>query len=517
MMARWISIAIALVLAATTALAQINTSQVTNLGRTALMSHDYWLAIQYFNQVIYQEPTLAEPYYYRAVAKMALGDCKGACDDVTQCIGLNPFINNSHKLRAIARQQSHNYQQAIEDYNKCLEANNNAPEILLNIASCYIALKDYSKADSCLRKLLSLDSINTNAHLALAQLRLEQHDTLATIDHLSQAIKLNNSNTKARVKLNQLLQSIGDNDNEINGTDFKFYSKHSEIINDNSDIFPELSFRSDDFINRRTSTEQTIKPGPLYIKDNYLVDVKPQEIFRLSYYHDDIIPQGRTHQIKEMSAINDMDVLPCKLTIVSKTRHLSAYEAADRFASVAQFNYILKNDKTHAINFFARAMDQLMLRNYDAAIDDASSAIAIQPDFALAYMLRFNAQCLKLETGEAEYDEVSSMQKNNTLAETNIANLTSDINTVIKLSPNNPYAIYNLAHGQVFVNDLENALANYSRAIELNPDLGEAYFNRGLIYLQFGQREKAIDDLSKAGELGVMDSYSIIKRIITSR
>ena len=85
------------------------------------------------------------------------------------------------------------------------------------------------------------------------------------------------------------------------------------------------------------------------------------------------------------------------------------------------------------------------------------------------------------------------------------------------MSPNNPYAIYNLAHRQAVVNDFENALTNYSRAIELNPHLGEAYFNRGLIYLQLGQREKAIDDLSKAGELGIMDSYSILKKIITSR
>ena len=134
MMARWVSIAVAIVLTATTALAQINTTQVMNLGRNALWGHDYWLAIQYFNQVIYQEPTLAEPYYYRAVAKMALGDCKGANDDATQSININPFINNSHKLRAIARQQSHNYQLAIEDYNKCREVNKDDHDILLNIA-----------------------------------------------------------------------------------------------------------------------------------------------------------------------------------------------------------------------------------------------------------------------------------------------------------------------------------------------------------------------------------------------
>ena len=211
-----------------------------------------------------------------------------------------------------------------------------------------------------------------------------------------------------------------------------------------------------------------------------------------------------------------MGALPCKLTLVSRARRLSAYEAADRFASVAHYNDIIKNDKTHAINFFARAMDQLMLRNYDAAIEDVSNAITIQPDLTLAYLLRFNALCLKLET-EAEYNETSSTQENCTFSESHDVSPTSDINTVIKMSPNNSYAIYNLAHRQAVINDFENALANYSKAIELNPDLGEAYFNRGLIYLQLGQKEKAIDDISKAGELGIMESYSIIKKIITSR
>ena len=514
-MARWVSIAVAIVLTATSALAQINTSQVMNLGRNALWGHDYWLAIQYFNQVIYQEPTLAEPYYYRAVAKMALGDCKGANDDATQCININPFINNSHKLRAIARQQSHNYQLAIEDYNKCREVNKDDHDILLNIASCHIALEEYAQADSCLKELLSNDSTNASVHLAIAQLRLEQHDTLATINHLSQAIKLNKNNAKARLKLNQLLHSTGHTGNDINDIDNKFYSEHSDIINQ-GDLYPELSFRSDDFINERKAVEQRIQHGPLFIRDNYLVNVKPQEIFRLSYYPDDILPQGHTHLTKEMSAINDMGALPCKLTIVSRARHLSAYEAADRFASVAHYNDIIKNDKTHAINFFARAMDQLMLRNYDAAIQDASSAIAIKPGFTLAYMLRFNASCLKLET-EEQYNETSSSQEHSTFSGPHATSPSSDINTVIKLSPNNSYAIYNLAHRQAVVNDFENALTNYSRAIELNPHLGEAYFNRGLIYLQLGQREKAIDDLSKAGELGIMDSYSILKKIITSR
>ena len=63
--------------------AQINTDRVLAIGRNALYFEDYVLSIQYFNQVIKSKPWLAEPYFYRAVAKINLDDFKGAEEDCT--------------------------------------------------------------------------------------------------------------------------------------------------------------------------------------------------------------------------------------------------------------------------------------------------------------------------------------------------------------------------------------------------------------------------------------------------
>ena len=84
---------------------------------------------------------------------------------------------------------------------------------------------------------------------------------------------------------------------------------------------------------------------------------------------------------------------------------------------------------------------------------------------------------------------------------------------VIKLSPRNTYAYYNRAHLQASMGDNSSAIISYSRAIDLKPDLGEAYFNRGLLYMQLGDKEKGSADLSKAGELGILASYNILKRM----
>ena len=54
--------------------AQINTDQVLQIGRNALYFEDYILSIQYFNQVIAAKPYLAQPYFFRALAKSNLDD-----------------------------------------------------------------------------------------------------------------------------------------------------------------------------------------------------------------------------------------------------------------------------------------------------------------------------------------------------------------------------------------------------------------------------------------------------------
>ena len=45
--------------------------------------------------------------------------------------------------------------------------------------------------------------------------------------------------------------------------------------------------------------------------------------------------------------------------------------------------------------------------------------------------------------------------------------------------------------------------------------MGEAWYNRGYVYLQLGNRDAGLADLSKAGELGIVPSYNLLKRMTT--
>lgn len=87
----------------------------------------------------------------------------------------------------------------------------------------------------------------------------------------------------------------------------------------------------------------------------------------------------------------------------------------------------------------------------------------------------------------------------------------------IELYPNDYMVYYN--RGKTF-RDLayegfheydENAIPDFDKTIELNPNYTEAYIHRGLSYYGLGQYERAIKDFDKAIELNPNDHrvYSI--------
>ena len=88
----------------------------------------------------------------------------------------------------------------------------------------------------------------------------------------------------------------------------------------------------------------------------------------------------------------------------------------------------------------------------------------------------------------------------------------SDMKAAAELVPDLPYVYFNLGNLYCLSSEHINSIDNYSRAIELYPYMGDAYFNRGLVLIYLKDKEKGCIDLSRAGELGVADAYSVIKK-----
>jgi tetratricopeptide (TPR) repeat protein len=87
-----------------------------------------------------------------------------------------------------------------------------------------------------------------------------------------------------------------------------------------------------------------------------------------------------------------------------------------------------------------------------------------------------------------------------------------DIREAIALVPDMPQLYFNLGNLLCLSGEMVSAIDSYSRAIGLYPQMGDSYFNRGLVLIYLKDKEKGCIDLSRAGELGVSDAYSVIDK-----
>ena len=72
---------------------------------------------------------------------------------------------------------------------------------------------------------------------------------------------------------------------------------------------------------------------------------------------------------------------------------------------------------------------------------------------------------------------------------------------IIQRAPNDATAYHNRAVGYELSGDIDRAIADYTKTIEIRPDNAAAYENRGRAYASKGDYTHAIADATKASEL----------------
>ncbi len=670
--------------------AQINTDQVLRIGQNTLYFEDYILSIQYFNQVIKAKPYLAEPYFFRAVAKINLDDFAGAEQDASLCLERNPFMIDAYQVRGVARQNQQKFAEAIADYEHGLSLNPENRIFLLNKGVCHLELEQWGKADTTLHQLLRYDAKNERGHLALAQMHLQMADTTQALAALDSSLAINRNSTMAygmrasvywnrqqfeqarsdldsvirleprnagtlinraylNYKLDDYVGALADYDNAIAleptnvmaiydraqlsaevGEDYRAIADFSQVLALEPTNFlalynrAQLYMRTRQFRNAVADYDEILKKYPRFesgymsraeakrlmgdqrgsdrdneraiaifkskgvkvstfnpaelearraekkfkeeqeagkmrqpeteqeiiekfdailtvapdnnIKPEYAnrsrghiqnsnTEVDPEPMFHLTYYSPLNKLNGKTAYMREVTEANETHLLPMTLGLSSARVVLSQDYTNERFASIDYYNGLMATSQPRAIDYLARAIDYMMVRDPEHALADAHKATQMNPDFVLAHLLMADAHYMQWENSTSTVnplavnktvsnDEASAgamMRNRDRMAL--LDSVAACLQQVLELSPRSPYAIYNMAGTRLLQGRLNEALQGYSQALALKPDLGEAYYNRGLVHLRLGQKAEGVADLSKAGELGILPSYNVIKRM----
>jgi tetratricopeptide (TPR) repeat protein len=162
-----------------------------SVGRTALYFDDYVLSIQYFNQVINAKPYLAEPYFFRAVAKFYLEDYRGAEQDCNSCISRNPFVVNAYQVRGLTRVYQERYEEAIKDFRAGLRLDPDNNGLRHNLILCLARSGNNEEAMLATDTLLTTSPRYAPAMAMRSDLLWEQGDSAGALEWVNKALDIN--------------------------------------------------------------------------------------------------------------------------------------------------------------------------------------------------------------------------------------------------------------------------------------------------------------------------------------
>ena len=251
--------------------------------------------------------------------------------------------------------------------------------------------------------------------------------------------------------------------------------------------------------------------------------ISPAPMFKLSFYSDeDAESHSAIYAMQEVERANATRALRHPLVVVLNDVGPKGEDLiAGHFQSIEYYDSYIATHAPRAIDYLGRGMDFMMLYNYASAITDFTRALELNGDFMLAYLMRADARFknLKAEMDAAATDSRPSVLPGGSYKAADaryrarLNEVVADLDRVIALSPRMAIGYYNKGCVLAEMGDATGAIEAFSKAIDLEPNLGVAYYNRGYQYLELGDSRNGSADLSRAGQMGVVPSDNLLKRM----
>ena len=184
---------------------------------------------------------------------------------------------------------------------------------------------------------------------------------------------------------------------------------------------------------------------------------------------------------------------------------------------------VVSNAQTTAKDYTQRGRDLLEKSEYVEALVNLNKAIEIDPNFSAAYFLRGNIKDNFDDRHGAMKDYNMAIEKNAKFADAFYARgnvkmklqdyhgAINDYTAAITINENYVEAYFARGKAKQFLLAFEDAINDCTKIIQIKPKSADAYSMRGLLRIEFGDTKNGCLDLSKAGELGDLKAYDLIK------
>jgi tetratricopeptide (TPR) repeat protein len=454
-------------------------------------------AIADCNQLIRIKPNSPMGYMSRGLIKIEKEEYAGALRDFDMAIYLDPQNAFAYQNRGMVKQQLESYQAAIMDYNSAIQIDNQMASAYFNrgIAKEMTGSdgyqKDYDYA-SMLDPRYEKRPWQTPQEKATAQqqqMKAWQQATPNDTNKKEESDSIQSTKNKMGIDLDELR---------------KRKMKANLVAEDNRDIPGKEDEESEKVQNQNIN----IQLLPLFEVATINKNSADNEI--VGYF---------SMLIENLNSANNYQPY---LTLINQP--IATLQAKEIYENqILIFDERIKQNNQFSNNYLYRGIFKALIEDYDGAIDDFGSSIKYDERNLLAYFMRANTRAKMIEAIESisSPNKISSINQppqfsgnKKELKEINEAleEIMTDYSVVLYMNPDFSFGYFN--RGNIYCHNERyfDALNQYTQALKVEPEFAEAYYNRGLIKILLNDIKGGSNDLSKAGELGIKESYNVIKR-----
>jgi len=540
-------------------------------GVTYFLAQRFEDAVSDFDRYIRKEPKDPSAYLNRGASYLFLGDTTRAINDYNKAIKLDRFEPEGYIRRGRLYAERKEYDKAIADMDKAISLDTTNTFAYFNRAIMYYDQLDFNSAMSDLNHVLKEEPGNALTLYNRSLIYAQVGDFESALADMDRVININPGNVLAYynrasyfAQMERWKDAVDDYDKAIElYPDFaKAYMNRSYVKNMMGDMKSSKAdyqtaqkkvaeYRAKNTESEGSFADTTKKYSSLlsldadFAKkdfDNELLQhrdidirLKPLYKFRLAARKDNQMYALRNKYENPLMDrfINDshVPVIITNLDSIPGVRVSGSFDNAIMGDSnlgagrmtlpTSELNFIkglyeLQNKQfTSALNYFDMAVEtaesdaaKAKYAEYYRAFYRMNRGVLRAEMIDFIASIQNNVQTLTMDDKGAIRARVSD-QSNYTY---DYSEAIDDMKQAAALVPDFPYLYFNLGNLYCLSSQLVSSIENYDKAIELYPYMGDAYFNRGLVLIYLKDKEKGCIDLSRAGELGVSDSYSVISK-----
>lgn len=504
-------------------------------------------AIKDFNFYIKKQPKDPSAFLNRGTCHLFDGDTLKALKDYDRAIKLDRFEPEGFIRRGRLYASKKEFEKGISDMQRAIEIDSTATFAYFNRALMYYELKDYNKTMSDLNKVVKLDPANSLALYNRSLIYAMLGDYESALKDMDKVVEINPKNVLAYFNRASFFVQMQQWENALED-----YTKSIEL-------FPDFAkaYKNRSFVELKLGMNREAK------KD-YASAVKKVEEYKhkktnsgfadtLSSYNSLLSLDAEFAKKEfnnELLQHRDIDIRlkPLFRFVPSDVKDLSSDRLSDKYSDATLTKFIcdlhlpvslapaekqvenFRPEGGTSLDLFLSALAKISDKQFASALSCYDEIIKRnEPDKSKAvYKAYFllNRAVLKsdmidfITSVEDNVQVLTVDEKNSYRARVrdksyknyDYTSVIDDLSEASKIAKDFPYTYYNMGNVSCMSSKYVDAVNNYTKAINLYPKMGEAYFNRGLVLIYLKDKEKGCFDLSVAGELGIKDAYAVINK-----